>query len=192
MRATSMGAARALIECGCRSTTAISTSSAMSITRRVPLTELRVSEPLSHAPRIVTLGDGAFCEIADNAAFSQILAASGHRDSLVVSWQSRWRGAVVALHRLDCVPVRCVSVGAARRRRVRRVAGTADVGRAAWPRSDRVPRKAHFFHHAVAERAARRAEQIASTQSHRKTDETMRSAFAPRRSGRTRSRFRAA
>ena len=67
------------------------------IARRVPLTELRVSEPLSHAPRIVTLGDGAFCEIADNAAFSQILAASGHRDSLVVSWQSRWRGALIAL-----------------------------------------------------------------------------------------------
>jgi len=52
---------------------------------------------LSHAPRIVALGDGAFCEIADNAVFSNILAASGHRDSLVVTWQSRWRGAVVAL-----------------------------------------------------------------------------------------------
>ena len=67
------------------------------IARRIPLTELRVSEPLSHAPRIVTLSDGAFCEIADNAAFSQTLAASGHRDSLVVTWQSRWRGAVIAL-----------------------------------------------------------------------------------------------
>jgi len=67
------------------------------VARRVPLSELRVSEPLSHAPRVVTIRDGAFCEIADNAAFSQILAASGHRDSLVVSWQSRWRGAVVAV-----------------------------------------------------------------------------------------------
>lgn len=67
------------------------------IARRVPLSELRVSEPLSHAPRIVTLSDGAFCEIADNAAFSQTLATSGHRDSLVVTWQSRWRGAVIAL-----------------------------------------------------------------------------------------------
>ena len=67
------------------------------ITRRVPLTELRVSEPLAHAPRIVTLADGAFCEIADNAVFSQILAASGHRDSIVVTWQNRWRGAFIAL-----------------------------------------------------------------------------------------------
>ena len=67
------------------------------ITRRVPVSELRVSEPLAHAPRIVTLADGAFCEIADNAAFSQILAASGHRDSFVVAWQNRWRGAFVAV-----------------------------------------------------------------------------------------------
>ena len=67
------------------------------IARREPLSELRVSEPLAHAPRIVTFADGAFCEIADNAAFSQILAASGHRDSLVVTWQNRWRGAFVAV-----------------------------------------------------------------------------------------------
>jgi len=67
------------------------------IERRVPLSELRVSEPLSHAPRVVTLGDGAFCEIADNAEFSRILAATGHRDSFVVAWQSRWRGAVIAV-----------------------------------------------------------------------------------------------
>jgi len=67
------------------------------IERRVPLSELRVSEPLSHAPRVVTLGDGAFCEIADNAEFSRILAATGHRDSFVVAWQSRWRGALIAL-----------------------------------------------------------------------------------------------
>ena len=67
------------------------------ITRRVPVSELRVSEPLAHAPRIMTLADGAFCEIADNAAFSQILAASGHRDSFVVAWQNRWRGAFVAV-----------------------------------------------------------------------------------------------
>ena len=39
------------------------------ITRRVQVSELRVSEPLAYAPRIVTLADGAFCEIADNAAF---------------------------------------------------------------------------------------------------------------------------
>lgn len=67
------------------------------IARREALSRLRVSEPLAHAPRIVTFDDGAFCEIADNATFSEILAASGHRDSLVVTWQNRWRGAVVAV-----------------------------------------------------------------------------------------------
>lgn len=67
------------------------------ITRRVPLSALRVSEPLAHAPRIVSLADGAFCEIADNAAFSQMLAASGHRDSIVVAWQNQWRGVVAAV-----------------------------------------------------------------------------------------------
>ena len=67
------------------------------VTRRVPFAELRVSEPLAHAPRIVTFADGAFCEIADNAAFSQILAEAGHRDSFVVAWQSRWRGVLGAV-----------------------------------------------------------------------------------------------
>lgn len=67
------------------------------ITRRVPLSDVRVSEPLARAPRIVSLGDGAFCEVADNAAFSQILAASGHRDSIVVAWQGQWRGAMLAV-----------------------------------------------------------------------------------------------
>lgn len=67
------------------------------VARRVPVSEVRVSEPLAHAPRIVTFADAAFCEVADNAAFSQILAASGHRDSFVVAWQNRWRGAIAAL-----------------------------------------------------------------------------------------------
>ena len=67
------------------------------MTRREALTQLRVSEPLTHAPRIVTFDDGAFCEIADNETFSQILAESGHRDSLVVKWQNRWRGAAFAV-----------------------------------------------------------------------------------------------
>ena len=67
------------------------------VARREPLSALRVSEPLAHAPRIVTFSDGAFCEVADNAGLSQILAAWGHRDSFVVGWQNQWRGAVVAI-----------------------------------------------------------------------------------------------
>lgn len=67
------------------------------IARRAPFYDLRVSEPLARAPRIVTFTDGAYCEIADNAAFSEILAAAGHRDSFVVAWQNRWRGALGAV-----------------------------------------------------------------------------------------------
>ena len=67
------------------------------VTRREPLSVVRVSEPLAHAPRMVSFADGAFCEVDDNAAFAQILAASGHRDSVVVAWQNQWRGAAVAV-----------------------------------------------------------------------------------------------
>ena len=67
------------------------------IARREALADIRVSEPLMHAPRILTFTDAAFCEVADNTAFAQMLAESGHRDSLVVAWQSRWRGAIVAV-----------------------------------------------------------------------------------------------
>lgn len=67
------------------------------IARREALADIRVSEPLMHAPRILTFSDSAFCEVADNAAFARMLAESGHRDSLVVAWQSRWRGAIVAV-----------------------------------------------------------------------------------------------
>ena len=70
------------------------------IARRAPVSEIRVSEPLAHAPRIVTFSDGAFCEVDDNSAFAQILAASGHRDSFVVAWQNQWRGAFVAVFAL--------------------------------------------------------------------------------------------
>ncbi len=64
---------------------------------RVPLAQLKVSEPLRHAPRIITLADGSYCEIEDNAALSQLLARSGHRESFVVSWQNQWRGAIIAV-----------------------------------------------------------------------------------------------
>ncbi|MEP6608265.1 MAG: M48 family metallopeptidase [Burkholderiaceae bacterium] len=56
-----------------------------------------MSEPLANAPRIVTFEDGSYCEIDDNRAFAPLLASSGHRDSFVVAWQGRWRGALLAV-----------------------------------------------------------------------------------------------
>jgi Zn-dependent protease with chaperone function len=65
------------------------------IERQVPLSELRVSEPLAAAPRLITLPDQSFCEVTDHAALAALLAATGHRDSAVVRMQSRWRSAAI-------------------------------------------------------------------------------------------------
>lgn len=59
--------------------------------RQCPLTALRVSERVASAARKVTFPDGAYLEIADNAAFNALLAGTGHRDSIVVRMQQSWR-----------------------------------------------------------------------------------------------------
>ena len=67
------------------------------IERRERLANLRVSEPLGAAPRIVTFADGAHCEIRDHDAFAQLLSNSQHRDGWVVRMQNRWGWALVAV-----------------------------------------------------------------------------------------------
>jgi len=66
------------------------------IERHCPLDQLRVSERSSHAVRKVSFPDGAYLEIADQAAFNHLLHDTGHRDSWVVRLQQSWRGAVLA------------------------------------------------------------------------------------------------
>ena len=61
------------------------------------LGDLRVSEPMGAAPRLVKFPDGAHCEVRDHAGLAQLLAASGHRDGFVVRLQARWRWAAVAV-----------------------------------------------------------------------------------------------
>ncbi|AQV95373.1 peptidase M48 [Cupriavidus necator] len=73
--------------------------------RRAPLSDLRVSERVRRAPRLVTFADGAFCEITDHAAFDHMLAATGHRDSLVARAQNSWRLAGLAVAALVAVLV---------------------------------------------------------------------------------------
>lgn len=73
--------------------------------RRAPLSQLRVSERVRRAPRLVTFADGAFCEVADHAAFDRLLAATGHRDSLVARAQNSWRLAGMAVAGLVAVLV---------------------------------------------------------------------------------------
>ncbi|WP_430625183.1 DUF7092 domain-containing protein, partial [Ralstonia pseudosolanacearum] len=68
--------------------------------RRAPLSALRVSERVKHAPRLVTFEDGAFCEIADPAeqqALNALLHRTGYREGAVVRAQNSWRLALGAL-----------------------------------------------------------------------------------------------
>lgn len=68
-----------------------------SISRRDALSNLRVSEPMGEAPRLIKFPDGAHCEVRDHAGLSELLAEGGHRDGLVVQLQNRWRWALAAV-----------------------------------------------------------------------------------------------
>ena len=59
--------------------------------REAPMAELRISEPMGAAPRLITFADGAFCEVRDHATLAHLLAATGHRDRAHVRWQFDWR-----------------------------------------------------------------------------------------------------
>jgi len=71
------------------------------VERREALADLRLSEPMGAAPRLVTFSDGAFCEIRDHAGLQRLLAETGHRDACVVRWQFsvRW----IAMASLLCL-----------------------------------------------------------------------------------------
>jgi Zn-dependent protease with chaperone function len=63
------------------------------------LHDLRISEPMGEAPRLVTFPDGAFCEVRDHAGLKALLQQTGHRDHLIVRWQFslRWIAASTML-----------------------------------------------------------------------------------------------
>ncbi|PLT16911.1 MULTISPECIES: M48 family metallopeptidase [Ralstonia] len=71
--------------------------------RRAPLSTLRVSERVKHAPRLITFADGAFCEIGDaaeQAALNALLHRTGYHEGWVVLAQNSWKlalGALVAM-----------------------------------------------------------------------------------------------
>ncbi|MEI7614717.1 MAG: M48 family metallopeptidase [Betaproteobacteria bacterium] len=69
------------------------------IERAALLHELRISEPLGGAPRLVTFPDGAFCEIHDQAGLQALLQQTGFQDHFVVRWQYslRWIAISVVL-----------------------------------------------------------------------------------------------
>lgn len=68
-----------------------------SISRRDSLATLRVSEPMGAAPRLINYPDGGHCEVRDHPGLRALLAASGHRDGVVVRLQDHWRAAAAAV-----------------------------------------------------------------------------------------------
>lgn len=67
------------------------------VNRQVPLQDLRVSEPMGAAPRLIKFPDGAHCEVRDHVALNAILRDHGHTDSWVVNLQARWGWAFLAV-----------------------------------------------------------------------------------------------
>ena len=55
--------------------------------RESALADLRVSEPMGVAPRLITFADGTYCEVRDHGALAHLLEAGGHRDRAHVRWQ---------------------------------------------------------------------------------------------------------
>lgn len=66
------------------------------VERNCPIAELHVSERMRNAARKVTFPDGAYLEIQDNRAFSELLFETGHQEPFAVRLQQSWRGALLA------------------------------------------------------------------------------------------------
>jgi len=67
------------------------------IARDDPIGDLRVSEPMGAAPRLISFPGGAHCEVRDHAGLARMLAATGFEDSFVVRLQHRWRWALASV-----------------------------------------------------------------------------------------------
>lgn len=67
------------------------------IERQIPLHELRVSEPMGAAPRLIKFPDGAHCEVRDHAALNAMLREHGHTDGWIVKLQAQWGWALGAV-----------------------------------------------------------------------------------------------
>jgi Zn-dependent protease with chaperone function len=58
--------------------------------RRVPLDQVRISEQLGVAPRMLSFADGAHLEVRDHAAFDRWLVETGYRERRVDLLQRSW------------------------------------------------------------------------------------------------------
>ncbi len=67
------------------------------IDRAVPLSEIKVSEPLGSAPRLITFSDGAVCEVRDLPGLKQLLETAGYREGWLDAWQRSWKIALASM-----------------------------------------------------------------------------------------------
>ncbi|MDR2093395.1 MAG: M48 family metallopeptidase [Azoarcus sp.] len=66
--------------------------------RDIPAADVRISEAHGTAPRTLRFaGDDTYCEVGQGTALDALLAALGHRDSIAVRLQNRWRWVFVSL-----------------------------------------------------------------------------------------------
>jgi Zn-dependent protease with chaperone function len=68
-----------------------------SASRVAALRQLRISEPMGRAPRLITFPDGTYCEVRDHARLAQLLGASGHRERAHIRWQFDLRMVLASL-----------------------------------------------------------------------------------------------
>lgn len=66
------------------------------IRRTARLSQLTISEPLAHAPRLLRMSDGACLEVRDRQ-LDRLLYKNGFRDHWVVQWQQNWGFVLAAL-----------------------------------------------------------------------------------------------
>jgi Zn-dependent protease with chaperone function len=62
----------------------------------------RLGEPFAHAPCVVGLADGSRLEVHEPVARQSLLRALKFKESLVMRWQNKWLGALVAIIFMLC------------------------------------------------------------------------------------------
>jgi len=72
------------------------------IDKSIQTDSARLGEPFEHAPCVLDFSDGSRCEIGNPADRARLLAALNYKKSLIVRWQEKWLGALVAIIVMVC------------------------------------------------------------------------------------------
>ncbi len=69
------------------------------IKRSYKLSNTELSEPLGNAKRMLNFSDGSSCELPDSIKLKTLLASTGHKETIVVWLQNRWRTSALEIGR---------------------------------------------------------------------------------------------